>query len=421
MNYSDSDRIAWGLESLGFARVGNPEEADFVIVNGCVVRQKAEDKVVNKVRSLAYIKKRDPQKIFVLTGCIVGPKVEELKEAFPYVDLFLRPQEWDELFKKAKELAGSGREPSFLPRSAPVSVSITIIKGCNNFCSYCIVPYRRGRERSRPPEEIICEARGLVERGAKEIVLLGQNVDSYGHDLPGRPDLADLLAELEKIEGLKRIRFLTNHPKDMTGKLIETVARSKKVCECIALPVQSGDDEILKLMRRGYTVEQYVDLVRRIREAIPGVAVTTDVIVGFPGETEERYLRTRELIASLRFDKVHIAAYSPRPGTIAARKLPDDVPREEKERRVRDLEKLQEEILAEKNRELVGREVEVLIEGKRKGKWFGRTRTDKLVFIPEGEGDGNLEGEIVKVRIESSSPWSLGGRIISRGGSGEAV
>jgi tRNA-2-methylthio-N6-dimethylallyladenosine synthase len=260
-------------------------------------------------------------------------------------------------------------------------------------------------------DEVICEVQGLVQRGAKEVTLLGQNVDSYGHDLPGKPDLADLLRELNQINGLARIRFLTNYPSGVNRKLIAAVARLGKICEHISLPVQAGDDEILRAMRRGYTVAQYRELVQQIRSAIPGVALSTDVIVGFPGETREQFQRTVELLSELRFDTVHVAAYSERPGTIASRKLKDDVPLEEKKRRLKKVEELQEGIAAEINAKLLGKEVEVLVEGEKKGKWYGRTRTDKLVFFFDNV---DYLGQLVTVEVENTSPWSLQGKCVRR-------
>ncbi len=227
-----------------------------------------------------------------------------------------------------------------LPRKPQVATYVPIMQGCNNFCSYCIVPYRRGRERSRPMEEIICEVKNLVRRGVKEVTLLGQNVDSYGHDLPGNPDLADLLYQLNPLDGLLRIRFLTNHPKDMKSKLIDAVAKLDKVCEQINLPVQAGDDEILKAMRRGYTVEHYRQLIAEIRTNIPDISLSTDVIVGFPGETEAQFQNTYNLLSEIRFDMVHVAAYSPRPGTLAAREMEDNVPPEIKKERLDKIEQL---------------------------------------------------------------------------------
>jgi len=271
---------------------------------------------------------------------------------------------------------------------------------------YFSFPHCLHQHRSRPLEEIVREAEELSRQGVKEITLLGQNVDSYGHDLPDKPDLADLLEELSHVDGPHRLRFLTSHPKDMTQKLIKAVAQLPKVCEHISLPVQAGDDEILKAMRRGYTVEQYRELAYQIRKTIPGVALSTDIIVGFPGETEEQFQHTVELLKELRFDKVHVAAYSPRPGTIAARKLKDDVPHQEKLRRLQEVESLQEKIAAEINSRLLGETVEVLVEGRRGGRWYGRTRTNKLVFF---DHETDLLGQLVQIRIEHASAWSLQG------------
>jgi tRNA-2-methylthio-N6-dimethylallyladenosine synthase len=245
-----------------------------------------------------------------------------------------------------------------------------------------------------------------VERGAKEITLLGQNVDSYGHDLPDKPGLADLLQELNSIERLTRIRFLTSHPKDMSQKLIQSVASLEKVCEHISLPVQAGDDEILQAMGRSYTVQSYRELVEQIRFAIPTVALATDIIVGFPGETEEQFQRTIDLLSDLRFDTVHIAAYSARPGTLAAKRLKDNVSLTEKRRRLQEVEELQGEIASEINARLLGHNMEVLAEGKKKGKWYGRTRTDKLVFF---EDEGDWLGQLVNIEVKKTSPWALQG------------
>jgi tRNA-2-methylthio-N6-dimethylallyladenosine synthase len=255
---------------------------------------------------------------------------------------------------------------------------------------------------------VVAEVEALVGQGTKEVTLLGQNVDSYGHDLPGKPDLADLLVELNRIPGLRRLRFLTSHPKDMKGKLIDTIARLDKVCEHISLPMQSGDNHILRAMRRGYTVESYRQLVARIREAIPGVALSTDIIVGFPGESQAQFQNTYSLLEELRFDTVHGAMYSPRPGTLAARAMEDSVPAEEKRRRLDMVEALQQAIATEINSRLLGKVVEVLVEGQVKGKWQGRTRTNKPVFFAH---NGDWRGQLVQVKVEKTSPWSLQGRL----------
>jgi tRNA-2-methylthio-N6-dimethylallyladenosine synthase len=255
---------------------------------------------------------------------------------------------------------------------------------------------------------VVNEVKRLAGRGVKEVTLLGQNVDSYGHDLPNKPDLADLLRALNPIEGLLRIRFLTNHPKDMKDRLIETIAGLDKVCEQVNLPVQAGDDVILKAMRRGYTAEDYCQLIARIRSKIPGIALSTDVIVGFPGETDVQFENTYALLAEIRFDMVHTAAYSPRTGTLAAREMPDDVPAKIKKDRLEKIEKLQAQIAGEINAGLRDKTVEVLVEGQEKERWSGRTRTDKVVFF---RAEGDCTGKAVQVKINRTSPWSLSGTL----------
>jgi len=334
MNKADSERIATHLEQTGAQATSRAEEAQIIVLNSCVVRQSAENRVVNKLHALRSVKQRG-NPVLILTGCMVGPRVDDLRRLFPHVDLFFRPQAFSELtrFLAERNLAPGGLEAiPVLPGLSP-SAFVPIVQGCNKFCSYCIVPYRRGREQSRPPRDIVSEVEQLTSRGTREVVLLGQNVDSYGHDLPEKTDLASLLTELNEVDGLARIRFLTSHPKDMSQGLIEAMARLEKVCEHLSLPFQAGDDEILQAMRRGYTVDYYRALVSRIRRAVPRIALSTDVIVGFPGETEAQFRRTFDLLRELGFDTVHVAAYSTRPGTIAARKLDDDVPLEEKVRR----------------------------------------------------------------------------------------
>jgi tRNA-2-methylthio-N6-dimethylallyladenosine synthase len=401
MNKAESERLCSLFKQLGFQQTNIAEEADTIVLNSCVVRQSAEDRVINKLSSLKSLKKDNPHKTLAVTGCLVDSNTGRLKETFPQVDYFFKPGELPQWLDK----------PVFTPslsRDYAPCVYVPIIQGCNNFCSYCIVPYRRGREISRPLAEITAEVKELVSHGVKEVTLLGQNVDSYGHDLPEKPYLADLLEELDKIDGLLRIRFLTNHPKDMSTRLIEKIACLEKVCEQINLPVQAGSDEILKKMRRGYTVRDYRRLVTEIRNKIPGIALSTDVIVGFPSETEEQFQQTHDLLSELRFDTIHIAAYSPRTGTIAERELEDNVPAIEKKRRLNKLEQLQEGIATEINTGLLGNTIEVLVEKKTRGKWQGRTRTDKLVFF---SSTGDYTGKLVNIKINQTSPWSLQGKI----------
>ncbi|MBI2854245.1 MAG: tRNA (N6-isopentenyl adenosine(37)-C2)-methylthiotransferase MiaB [Chloroflexi bacterium] len=413
MNKSESERLGGYLEAEGYRLVETPRGADLVLMNTCVVRGSAEERVVGELGYLAGLKKRSPRMSIVVTGCFVESKPGALKERFPHVDLWFPAGKYEEFtsWMKAKTLHWSSADPLLTAAANGPTAFVPVIQGCDYFCTYCIVPYRRGREHSRPVDEVVCEVEGLSRRGIKEITLLGQNINSYGHDLPGRPDLADLLAELNDVPGLVRIRFLTSHPRDVDGRFIDAMARLGKVCECISLPAQSGDDRVLQAMRRGYTIAQYRDLVQELRQHVPGIAISTDIIVGFPGETEAEFQHTVDLVRDLRFDTVHIAAYSPRPGTIASRTLPDTTPIEEKKRRVGIIEQLQESIASEISLGLQGRRIEVLVERKTKGKWEGRTRTDKLVFFSD---NADHTGELVDVEITSTSPWSLQATLLSR-------
>jgi len=408
MNKAESQQIAGYLDSVGHQAATSFSNADLVILNTCVVRQSAENKVLGTLGLLKGLKSKHPNLQIVVTGCLVDSDTQELKRRFPHVDLLFKPGDYPEL------IAWNERRGVFFEQQASLSTIpslcafIPIIQGCDNFCSYCIVPYRRGREVSRPLGEIVCEVEELVRRGIKEVTLLGQNVDSYGHDLPGHPDLADLLNEVSSIDDLVRIRFLTNHPKDISLKLIDTVASLNKVCEHLELPVQSGNNDILRAMRRGYTVERYRELVHTIRRKIPQISLSTDIIVGFPGETEEQFEHSLSLVKEMRFDVIHVAAYSPRPGTIAWREYQDNIPSEVKRERLNKIEELQAAIASEINSQLQGKEVEVLVEGQKKGKWFGRTRSNKLVFF---EDAGDWLGQLARIQIEKTSPWSLGGEV----------
>jgi tRNA-2-methylthio-N6-dimethylallyladenosine synthase len=401
MNKSESEKLASYLENLGYVEAANAEQADLIILNSCVVRQSAEDRVINKLQSIQSLKRRNPQLTIAVTGCIVDESSENLRKSFPFVDHFFAAGDFPAWLGEYDLIRT-------LPKNPKVATFLPIMQGCNNFCAYCIVPYRRGREKSKTIEGILFEASNLVARGVKEITLLGQNVNSYGKDINGQPDLADLLNDINKIEGLERIRFLTNHPKDMQIKLIRAMVDNKKVCEQINLPVQAGDDAVLKAMLRGYTVEQYRQLVLEIRKRIPAMALSTDVIVGFPGETEAQFDNTYNLLQEIRFDMVHVAAYSPRSGTLAAKSMPDDVPAATKKSRLEAVEKLQTAIASQINAQLNNKTLEILVEGQEKGKWFGRTRTDKLVFFQDR---GDFQSKIVRVKIIRSSPWSLTGTL----------
>jgi len=401
MNKAESERLGSCFEQMGYQSTVRAEEADLIILNSCVVRQSAENRVINKLNALKSLKRLRPNLTLAVTGCLVNSEVDHLRQSLPYVDYFFKPGDFPPWLEKDKI-------GSILPQSLSSCTFVPIIQGCNNFCSYCIVPYRRGREKSRPMVEIVGEVRELVQRGVKEVTLLGQKVDSYGHDLSDKPDLADLLSELNTIDRLLRIRFLTNHPKDMSSKLIEAVASLDKVCEQINLPVQSGSDDILKAMNRGYTAGHYRQLITEIRSSIPSVTLSTDVIVGFPSESQQQFQQTVNLLSELKFDTVHVAAYSPRPGTLASRQFEDNIPPAEKKKRLQGVEQLQEKIAAEINARLLGRTVEVLVEGRKGGKWWGRTRSDKLVFFND---QSNFLGQLVKIKVEKTSPWSLQGNV----------
>jgi tRNA-2-methylthio-N6-dimethylallyladenosine synthase len=429
MNFSDSRRAAEELQRLGYQESARPQDADLILLNTCVVRQSAEDKVVGRLTSLAGLKRRRPEIKLALMGCFVDD-VAGLTQRYPWVDAFVQPSDVESVVQLAEQQAASKRlQAPGLPISRsriPVSAGVPISYGCDHLCTYCIVRLRRGPEVSRPVEEIVREVRELAARGVKEITLLGQNVDSYGHDLlpvdrghdaggngHGRPpDLADLLEAVHEVDGLARIRFLTSHPSDMSQNLIDAAARLPRVCEHMEVPVQSGNDAVLRRMGRGYTAAYFRDLVGRIRSAMPSVGLATDVIVGFPGETESQFEATYRLLEDLRFDMVHVAAYSPRPGTPAER-LADDVSPGEKERRRRAVEGLQERIVGEINAELLGQTVEVLVEGRHRGKWRGRTRSNKLVFFDTAEGDWT--GKLAWVRIVQAGSWSMQGEVIGSG------
>jgi len=421
MNKADSERLGSALDQLGLREVENREEADVLVLNSCVVRQSAEDRVVGNLHLAKPIKKQKPDQILALMGCMVGPKTEQLEKRFPHVDLFMRPQEYGpllDLVGEARGLDWEGCIGSLTPFKPEISTYVPIIHGCDLMCTFCIIPYRRGRQISRPVDEVVREVSLLVDRGVREVTVLGQTVDAYGLDLAGEPDLAVLFEGLNDIRGLSRIRFLTSHPSFMSQRIIDSVRDLPKVCEHINLPVQSGDDGVLDRMRRPYSRDQYRELVYRIRDSVPNVSISTDLIVGFPGETEAEYRNSVELVQELKFDKVHCAAYSTRPGTTADRTMNDNVPQEEKVRRLKEVDNLQENILKTVNSFLVGKDVEVMIEGRKQSKWQARTRTDKIVFF---ESDNHQIGDLATVTIDSSTAWSLQGSTSVHKGSTSVV
>ncbi len=425
MNVADSLRVASALEHLGYHPTPRPEEAQVIVLNTCVVRQSAEDKAYGRLSSLRPLKQQKPEMVINLMGCLVGVKgYERLQKRFPYVDVFSPPSDPGPLIAFLTQGESQNLEHELtmqrfalmdgdlvLPQNEKenlVATFVPVVLGCSHACTYCIIPYRRGIERSRSVGEIIAESRALVSQGVKEITLLGQIVDRYGKDIPDGPDLAGLLRILHQIDGLERIRFLTSHPNWMNDELLETVAELPKVMPHIEVPVQAGDDQVLENMKRGYTASDYRKLIHRIRQAIPGVSIATDIIVGFPGETNEQFQQTYDLLDELQMDVAHLARYSTRPGTVADRRMVDDVSEDEKMRRFRLLEELQENIAARINASYLGETVEVLFEEQVRGRWKGRTPTNKLVFV---QSDDDLHGKLQPVQITWTGPWSMQGQL----------
>jgi tRNA-2-methylthio-N6-dimethylallyladenosine synthase len=428
MNVADSQRVGSSLEHLGYIFTDKAEEADVIVLNTCVVRQSAEDKAIGRLHSLRPLKDQNPQLVINLMGCLVGVHgAEKLREKLPFVDVFSPPSDPGPLVSfltqgevRSIEDAETTRrflmmdEDLILPaheRGKLVSAHVPVVYGCSHACTFCIIPFRRGVERSRLVGDIVGEVRSLVAQGVKEITLLGQIVDRYGTDVPDGPNLAGLLRVVHQVDGLERIRFLTSHPNYFGEDLMEAVAGLPKVMPHIEVPIQAGDDTVLENMKRGYTQDDYRRLVEKIRKVIPDCSIATDIIVGFPGETEEQFRQTYNILAELKLDVAHLARYSSREGTVATRRMLDDVPEEEKMRRFRMLEELQEQIVGEINARYLGQTVDVLFEEKVKGRWKGRTPTNKLVFL---EADDDLRGKIIPVTITWTGPWSMQARLIQQ-------
>jgi tRNA-2-methylthio-N6-dimethylallyladenosine synthase len=421
MNVADSQRVGSSLEHLGYTFTSKAEEADVIVLNTCVVRQSAEDKALGRLSSLLPLKRQNPNLVINLMGCLVGVRgAEKLRERLPYVDVFSPPSDPGPLVSfltqgeiRAIESTETARRFAYMDgdlilphheRGQLVSAHVPVVYGCSHACTFCIIPFRRGIERSRPVGDIVAEIRSLAAQDVKEVTLLGQIVDRYGRDIPDGPNLAGLLRVVHEVEGIERIRFLTSHPNYFGEDLMDAVAELPKVMPHIEVPIQAGDDQVLLDMKRGYTQQDYRDLVERIRTRIPDCSIATDIIVGFPGETEEQFMETYQVLADLKLDVAHLARYSPREGTVATRRMNDNVSNEEKMRRFRLLEQLQEEIVTEINTKYLGETVEVLFEDKVKNRWRGRTPTNKLVFV---ESEEDLKGKIVPVTVTWTGPWSM--------------
>lgn len=426
MNEEDSEKLSGMLIPMGYKRTADKENADIIIFNTCCVRENAEQKVDGNIGALKNLKKQKPNLIIAVTGCMMQQEgmAKHIITKFPFVDIIIgthnaykfpeylkRIQGGDssivEIWEKEEDIV----EGIPIDRESNIKGFVTIMYGCNNFCTYCIVPYVRGRERSRNPEDIIGEIKAMVADGYKEITLLGQNVNSYGKGLSPEINFAELLRRINNIENLERVRFMTSHPKDLSNEVIEVIAEGDKLCEQIHLPVQSGSTNLLNKMNRHYTREQYLELVKSIKSTIPNVGLSTDIIVGFPGETEEDFAETLSLMEEVKFDLAFTYLYSKRKGTPADEML-DQVPEKVKHERFNRLIEVVNRNCAEKNKEYIGKIVEVLVEGYSKNdesKLTGRTRTGKLVNF---EGNNKAIGELVSVQITKAHSFSLIGEEI---------
>ncbi|MBE7706898.1 MAG: tRNA (N6-isopentenyl adenosine(37)-C2)-methylthiotransferase MiaB [Cyanobacteria bacterium SIG30] len=418
MNKSDSERIYAILSKFDYKKTNEPKEADFLIVNTCSIRQLSEEKAYSRLGVWGKWKKNKPELKIAICGCLPQHTDEDLLKRFPYLDLVFGTQniyELPELLKEEKRTK-SIKKKEYVPekdvdfmREKSVNAWIPIIEGCNNFCTYCIVPFTRGRERSRKPEVIINEAKEIIKQGFQEITLLGQNVDSYGKDLEDKPTLAYLLREINKLEGKFRIRFVTSYPTDITDELIETVKNCEKVCNYFHIPAQSGNSAILKKMNRKYTREEYGAIVDKIRSQVPDVTITSDFIVGFPSETQEQFEDTLSLIDKYELDYSNIASYSPRPHTVASKMTDDFIDEKTKDERFQILNTKVKEMHLKSNKKFVNKIVEVLVEDNQGNILKGRTGNNKIVHF---ESDKYKIGDFVNVKIKSASVWHLKGEVI---------
>lgn len=412
------------LEEIGFQQTDDIKNSDLMILNTCAIRAGAEDKVYSYLGAWRKHKERNPGALIAVGGCVAQDAGEKLLTRSPGVDivfgthnLFRLPELVLQAQKTGKPVVEIHQElPEDLPelpviRQSDISAWVSIIYGCDYNCTYCIVPFVRGREKSRAPGLIVQELRELAQAGYREVTLLGQNVTAYGHDLTPKINLGDLLRLTGAVDGIKRVRFITGHPRDLNQEIIDAVAEVENACEYFHIPVQAGDDRTLRRMARGYKVDFYRQQVERIRARIPDAAITTDLIVGFPGETEDEFMSTVSLVEEICFDQCNTAAYSPRPHTVAAN-WPDQVPEEEKFERLRFLNTVVSEVSHRRNKRYLGKTVQVLVEGrseKNEERLSGRTRTNKLVNF---EGDESLIGQLLDVKVEAANPWALRGRLI---------
>ncbi len=425
-NEADSERIRGYLAEMGYGFTQDENEADVIVINTCAVREHAEDRVLGNVGALVHTKRRKPSQIICLCGCMMQePHVEaKIKESYRHVDIVFGPHAlwkfpellWRVLSRRGRvfdteDQPGSVAEGIPMVRQSTVKGWVSIMYGCNNFCTYCIVPYVRGRERSRRPEVILEEVRALAEAGYKDITLLGQNVNSYGKDLEEDVDFAWLLEQVNAIPGEFLIRFMTSHPKDATERLFDAMAKCEKVAPVIHLPFQAGNDRVLKAMNRGYTYESYMAKIHALRERIPHIVLTSDVIVGFPGETTEEFEDTLKLIKEVRYDALFTFIYSPRKGTPAA-VMPDPMSMEEKKANFKRLVDTQNEISKEKHQEYVGKTCRCLVDSESedpRNNLNARTPGNRLVHI---SGDPALVGQYVDIKITDATTWALFGELI---------
>ena len=423
MNIADAERMEGQLQGAGYMRTEETADADIILINTCCVRETAEDKVYGKIGEIKKIKEKNPKLIFGIAGCMAQKEGDNLMRRASHIDFVLGTGKVQELTRIIAEIAAEhtsvvdvALSDSEIAENLPVarggkfSAWVPIMYGCNNYCTYCIVPYVRGRERSRSPEEVVAEVQRAVAEGYREVTLLGQNVNSYGKDHKAA-DFADLLHMVDEVEGIRRVRFMTSHPKDISDKLIDTIKNGTHICEHIHLPVQYGSSRILKAMNRGYTVERYRERALRVREELPEASLTTDLIVGFPGETDKDFAEMLAFLREMRYDSAYTFLYSKRSGTPAAtmaEQVPDDV----KHERLNALMEAQNTISREINEQLLGRTLEVMVEGASKNDptvWSGRTRTNKIVLFPHGAEE---EGDFVQVRITQPQTWVLKGEIV---------